>query len=85
MSPQRRTRVFAGLLGIALACGACSRNREPQPLPPDELKKLQAQARWCVDQETLCVDLYNGSGWEVQEITVSIKDKSFLQIGRAHV
>ena len=40
-----------------------------QALPPEDLKRLEAQARWCVPK-TLCVDVYNGSGWQVRGISI---------------
>jgi len=55
--------------------GDDAENEKSQPLPAKDLGGLQAQAKWCM-RETFCVDLYNGSGWGIQEISISIKRRT---------
>jgi hypothetical protein len=45
------------------------------PLPPDERHKLTGKAGWCSVPEWVCVNLYNGTTWEIQEVTFLITAK----------
>jgi hypothetical protein len=68
---ERINRLLVVVSVIWLGCAGCAKN-QPQPLPHQELTKLETRARWY--QETLCVELYNGSEWEIREIGISITD-----------
>ena len=78
-SGRRVNRLFVVASVIWLGFTGCTKEQQPQPLPPEELAKVEARASWCTfSKETLCVELYNGSGWQIQEISASITEKDGL-------